>query len=98
MVGYCHRLKSHTLGIFEEGVRPPDLREPLHREEAVLRGHVVREDEPEDSTVRVEAGYKENNTLSERISKSKRSGEIEIIPDSERPESDNSQLYILQQL
>ena len=38
------------------------------------------------------------DSRSERTSKNKRSGEIEIIPDSERPETDNSQLYILQQL
>ena len=46
MVWYCHRLKSDTLGIFEERVRPPDLREPLHGEEPVLRGHVVWQDQP----------------------------------------------------
>ena len=45
MVWYCHRLKSDTLGIFEERVRPPDLREPLHGEEPVLRGHVVWQDQ-----------------------------------------------------
>ena len=45
MVGDGHGLERDALGVLEEGVRPPDLGEPLDGQEAILGGHVVREPE-----------------------------------------------------
>ena len=41
MVGYGHGLEGDALGVLEERVWPPYLREPLDGEEAILGGHVV---------------------------------------------------------
>ena len=41
MVWYGHGLKGDFLGIFEVGVRSPDLVQPFDREKLVLSCHVL---------------------------------------------------------
>lgn len=46
MIGDCHRLERHRLGVLEERVRPPHVLQPFDLQQAVLRRHVLRQPQP----------------------------------------------------
>lgn len=41
VIGDGHRLKSHGFGVFEEGIGPPHVLQPLHLEQPVFGCHVL---------------------------------------------------------